>query len=81
MSSGSCATALPPVRLDAEQIRQVIINLVDNAMEALGGPSAPPRPDGAAADDRGDDARTIARNGLVRLDRQRQRAGRAAGGP
>jgi two-component system nitrogen regulation sensor histidine kinase NtrY len=36
---------LPPVRLDVEQIRQVIINLVDNAMEALGGPSAANRPD------------------------------------
>ena len=38
--------ALPQVRLDAEQIRQVIINLVDNAMEALGGPSAGARPNG-----------------------------------
>lgn len=38
---------LPLVRVDVEQIRQVIINLVDNAMEALGGPSAPARPDGA----------------------------------
>jgi signal transduction histidine kinase len=37
---------LPAVRLDAEQIRQVIINLVDNAVEALGGPSAAPRPNG-----------------------------------
>ena len=45
------AGGLPPVRLDAEQMRQVIINLVDNAIEALGGPHAPPRPDGAAADD------------------------------
>jgi signal transduction histidine kinase len=40
---------LPPVRLDAEQIRQVIINLVDNAIEALGGPQARPRPDGQPA--------------------------------
>jgi nitrogen fixation/metabolism regulation signal transduction histidine kinase len=39
---------LPPVRIDAEQIRQVIINLVDNAMEALGGAAAPPRPGGEA---------------------------------
>ena len=39
---------LPPVRIDAEQIRQVIINLVDNAMEALGGPTAGPRPGGEA---------------------------------
>ena len=38
---------LPAVRLDAEQMRQVIINLVDNALEALGGPAAPLRPDGA----------------------------------
>ena len=41
------ARDLPPVRLDAEQMRQVIINLVDNAMEALGGATAPPRPDGS----------------------------------
>jgi signal transduction histidine kinase len=39
---------LPAVRIDAEQIRQVIINLVDNAMEALGGPGAPARPGGEA---------------------------------
>ena len=39
-------SALPAVRIDAEQIRQVIINLVDNAMEALGGPNAPVRPNG-----------------------------------
>jgi signal transduction histidine kinase len=31
------APALPPVRLDVEQIRRVVINLVDNAIEALGG--------------------------------------------
>jgi two-component system nitrogen regulation sensor histidine kinase NtrY len=40
--------SLPPVRLDAEQMRQVVINLVDNAIEALGGPHAPDRPAGAA---------------------------------
>ncbi len=43
------AGKLPPVRLDAEQIRQVIINLIDNAMEALGGPSAALRPSGRPA--------------------------------
>jgi two-component system nitrogen regulation sensor histidine kinase NtrY len=37
---------LPPVLLDAEQMRQVVINLVDNAMEVLGGPSGPPTPAG-----------------------------------
>ncbi len=41
------AADVPLVRVDVEQMRQVIINLVDNAMEALGGPAAPPRPDGA----------------------------------
>jgi two-component system nitrogen regulation sensor histidine kinase NtrY len=30
------APALPPVRMDVEQIRRVVINLVDNAIEALG---------------------------------------------
>ena len=40
------ASHLPSVRIDTEQIRQVIVNLVDNAMEALGGPVAPPRPSG-----------------------------------
>ncbi len=57
---------LPAVRVDAEQIRQVVINLIDNALEALGGPAAPARPSGAAP--------TIAiatshdrRNGLVRI--------------
>ena len=29
------APALPPVRLDVEQIRRVVINLVDNAIEAM----------------------------------------------
>src|SRR5262249_57671013 len=31
------APGLPPVRLDVEQIRRVVINLVDNALEALAG--------------------------------------------
>ena len=41
------ADGLPMVRIDVEQIRRVIINLVDNAVEALGGPGAGPRPDGS----------------------------------
>ena len=40
------AAALPPVRLDVEQIRRVVINLVDNGIEAMGGAQAGPRPDG-----------------------------------
>ena len=38
---------LPPAAVDPEQFRQVIINLVDNALEALGGAAAPRRPDGS----------------------------------
>jgi two-component system, NtrC family, nitrogen regulation sensor histidine kinase NtrY len=40
------AADLPAVRVDPEQIRRVVINLVDNAVEVLGGSTAPPRPDG-----------------------------------
>ena len=40
------ADGLPLVRIDPEQIRRVVINLVDNAVEALGGANAGPRPDG-----------------------------------
>ena len=40
------AADLPAVRVDLEQIRRVVINLVDNAVEALGGSSAQDRPDG-----------------------------------
>jgi two-component system nitrogen regulation sensor histidine kinase NtrY len=42
------APGVPLVRVDVEQMRQVIINLIDNAMEALGGPSGQSRPDGSA---------------------------------
>jgi two-component system nitrogen regulation sensor histidine kinase NtrY len=57
---------LPLVRLDAEQIRQVIINLVDNAIEALGGTST-------AAPSNGEPPTIVVtttcdeRNGIVRL--------------
>jgi two-component system nitrogen regulation sensor histidine kinase NtrY len=40
------ADALPLVRVDVEQIRRVVINLVDNAVEALGGSMAAARPGG-----------------------------------
>jgi nitrogen fixation/metabolism regulation signal transduction histidine kinase len=42
------AAELPAVRVDLEQIRRVVINLVDNAVEALGGSAAQARPDGSA---------------------------------
>jgi two-component system nitrogen regulation sensor histidine kinase NtrY len=41
------ADGLALVRVDVEQIRRVIINLVDNAVEALGGSAAAARPDGS----------------------------------
>jgi nitrogen fixation/metabolism regulation signal transduction histidine kinase len=37
---------LPLVRVDLEQMRRVVINLVDNAIDALGGSAATPRPNG-----------------------------------
>jgi two-component system, NtrC family, nitrogen regulation sensor histidine kinase NtrY len=40
------AADLPPIRVDLEQIRRVVINLVDNAVEALGGSAAQARPNG-----------------------------------
>ncbi len=40
------AEQLPAVRVDVEQIRRVVINLVDNALEALGGTAATARPNG-----------------------------------
>jgi nitrogen fixation/metabolism regulation signal transduction histidine kinase len=40
------AADLPAVRVDVEQIRRVVINLVDNAVEALGGEAATPGPTG-----------------------------------
>jgi len=46
--SSRLGQGVPLVRIDAEQIRRVVINLVDNAVEALGGAAAGPRPDGRA---------------------------------
>jgi two-component system, NtrC family, nitrogen regulation sensor histidine kinase NtrY len=60
------ASGLPAVRLDVEQIRRVVINLVDNAIEALGGANAGARPNGdpplVLVETRHDAA-----NGVVRL--------------
>jgi two-component system, NtrC family, nitrogen regulation sensor histidine kinase NtrY len=60
------AEGLPAVRVDVEQIRRVVINLVDNAVEALGGGTAAARPSGEpptiVVETRQDAA-----NGVVRL--------------
>ncbi|TAK15315.1 MAG: HAMP domain-containing protein [Acidobacteria bacterium] len=40
------APGIPRVRMDVEQMRQVLINLVDNAIDALGGASVGLGPDG-----------------------------------
>ncbi len=60
------ADALPPVRVDPEQIRRVMINLVDNAVEALGGSTAGPQPGGAAPTIVVETRRDAA-NGVVRV--------------
>ena len=56
---------LPLVRIDVEQLRRVVINLVDNAVEALGGSTAPVvQGDGAAVitvETRHDPAQGVAR--------------------
>ena len=54
------------MRVDAEQIRRVVINLVDNAVEALGGSGADPRPDGAPPTITVETRRDAA-NGVVRI--------------
>ena len=43
------ADGIPAVRIDPEQIRRVVINLVDNAVEALGGTASEPARVGGAA--------------------------------
>jgi two-component system nitrogen regulation sensor histidine kinase NtrY len=42
------APGIPRVRMDTEQMRQVFINLVDNAIDALGGAAVGIGPDGVA---------------------------------
>ena len=54
---------LPLVRIDVEQIRRVVINLVDNAVEALGGSAAPAGPERWRG---GDHGRDQARSGAGR---------------
>ncbi len=60
------SSALPPVRLDVEQIRRVVINLIDNAVEALGGRDAALRPNGEPATILVESAHD-ASNGLARV--------------
>jgi two-component system nitrogen regulation sensor histidine kinase NtrY len=60
------AADLPPVRVDLEQIRRVVINLVDNAVEALGGSAARPRPDGSRPTI-GVETQNDAGNGVARI--------------
>lgn len=58
------APALPPVRVDAEQFRRVVINLIDNAVEALGATSdAGETPGGVVTVETAHDAA----NGVVRV--------------
>ena len=74
------ADGLPAVRVDVEQIRRVVINLVDNAVEALGGSTAAARPSGEpptiVVETRQDAA-----NGVVRLTVVGQRARHLRGRP
>jgi len=58
------APALPPVRVDPEQFRRVVINLVDNAIEAMtSAPGGPPPEGGLVTVDTQHDAPA----GVVRL--------------
>jgi two-component system nitrogen regulation sensor histidine kinase NtrY len=54
---------LPPVRVDPEQFRRVMINLVDNAVEAFGDPAAARNGDGVVTIETEHDAA----HGLVRV--------------